>query len=59
MYMKLRVCSPSPQISTSGSLANFALITFRQIAAGAFAPAVVGPPRSVDVVETDDPAMTP
>ena len=36
MYMKLRVCSPSPQISISCLPDSFASITLRQIAAGAF-----------------------
>ena len=36
MYMKLRVCSPSPQISISLSPPSCAAITLRQIAAGAF-----------------------
>ena len=36
MYMKLRVCSPSPQISISCLPASLAAITLRQIAAGAF-----------------------
>jgi hypothetical protein len=35
MYIKLRVCSPSPQISISLVLFFWASITFRQIAAGA------------------------
>ena len=36
MYMKLRVCSPSPQISISSLPASCACATLRQIAAGAF-----------------------
>ncbi len=36
MYMKLRVCLPSPQISISCLPASFASMTLRQIAAGAF-----------------------
>ena len=36
MYMKLRVCSPVPQISISCLPVTLASITLRQIAAGAF-----------------------
>ena len=36
MYIKDRVCSPLPQISISCLPESFALITFRQTAAGAF-----------------------
>ena len=36
MYMKLRVCSPSPQISISCSPVIAASAILRQIAAGAF-----------------------
>ena len=36
MYVKLRVCSPSPQISISLLPESFASITLRQSAAGAF-----------------------
>ena len=36
MYMKLRVCSPSPQTSISWWPESFASATLRQIAAGAF-----------------------
>ena len=36
MYMKLRVCLPSPQISISSLPVSMAWITLRQIAAGAF-----------------------
>ena len=36
IYMKLRVRVPSPQIGISCRPLNFAAITFRQIAAGAF-----------------------
>jgi hypothetical protein len=36
MYMKLRVCSPSPQISTSRSPVNLAIASLRHAAAGAF-----------------------
>src|SRR6476646_2789310 len=46
MYMKLRVCSPSPQTSISLSAPSCAAITLRHIAAGAF----VSPVRAVHVV---------
>src|SRR5258708_17574962 len=36
MYMKLRVCSPLPQISISCLPLSFASMTFLQMAAGAF-----------------------
>ena len=36
MYMKLRVCLPSPQISISCLPVSFASMTLRQMAAGAF-----------------------
>ena len=36
MYMKLRVCSPSPQTSISWSPESLASAILRQIAAGAF-----------------------
>ena len=56
--MKLRVCSPSPQISILWPPESFASITLRQIAAGAFSrPAVVGAVRAVDVVVAGDPGL--
>ena len=36
MYMKLRVCVPSPQISISWRPELFASMSLRQMAAGAF-----------------------
>ena len=36
MYMKLRVCLPSPQISISCLPVSLASMTLRQMAAGAF-----------------------
>ena len=55
IYMKLRVCSPSPQISISCRPESFASATLRQIAAGAFSrPPSPGAGRPVDVVIAGD-----
>jgi hypothetical protein len=45
MYMKLRVCSPSPHTSISLLPSSFAWATFREIAAGAFSR----PPSKVPI----------
>ena len=55
MYMKLRVCSPSPQISISSIPASFACSDLSTDRSGRLlAPAVVGPVRPVDVVIARD-----
>ena len=60
MYMKLRVCSPSPQISISCLPESLASATLRQIAAGAFSrPPSKVPMRPVDVVVAGDAGLEP
>src|SRR5215831_8921076 len=52
IYMKLRVCSPEPQISISCLPVSLASITFRQIAAGAFSRPPSQVPHGPHVVES-------
>ncbi len=60
MYMKLRVWSPSPQMSMRMSPVSLASITLRQMAAGAFSrPPSQVPMRTVDVVEAGDGGLQP